>query len=176
VDDEGPRLRRSRTAAAAAFLLLVLTLALAWWTATDTVGGLPTTSTYGVWPRAGTQGLSIPVPGATFVLPSSVAVALPIIATLLILFVRVAARSWVHEPRSWRRDLWIALALVAASLALALAWPPVGTLGTRTYAMPDGGGTLTEQVAPGAGWWTALAALALLAAASWMARPARDKA
>lgn len=96
------------------------------------------------------------------------------IAPIPLIFVRVAAASWRHEPTSWRRDLWIAGALQFLALGSALAWPIEGPFwGGRTYILNNATGeTLTITANPGLGWWVAAVALLCTAWGIWLSRPA----
>lgn len=154
----------SRRLALVAFLLAVTSLLLPWWrVAWDAGAGAirddvhafrpepPLTTTWGPW-----------LTGAL------VAVA------VLLLFVRTAARSDVHEPPAWRRDLRVAAALLLLALLSGMLWPAAvpSFWGGRTYADNVTDGTrVTETTMPGLGWWVAVLALACVAGALLAARP-----
>ncbi len=90
----------------------------------------------------------------------------------LILFIRVAAKSWHHEPHLWRRDLWAAFGFGAAALVSVLWWPAEvpAFWGGRTYELVnDTSQHFTETALPGLGWWVALLATGLTAAAAVLA-------
>ncbi len=96
--------------------------------------------------------------------------ALVALATL-ILFIRVAAKSWFHEPAAWRRDLWAAFGFGVAALASTLAWPSEVPYfwGGRTYALVnDTAQSFTESALPGLGWWVALVAVLVVGPAAWL--------
>jgi hypothetical protein len=168
---DGPalRLRRAGLAAGGAFLLLATALLLPWWVVSARVLG-STTQAAAVYPLGSSQDL-------VFRWAQLATAALAGLAIVL-LFVRVASRAWVHEPRVWRRDLAIAAALVVLALASGMLWPRpdttdgLGFWGGRTYLLDNATGTQEEVVAtPGLGWWLAAVAAVLLAAAWWASRP-----
>jgi hypothetical protein len=160
-------MRADRAWAFVAFLLTATALLLPWWRLAyeaDGVGSVedfrtfrprePATTTWGPW--------------LTGVLAAAAAG---------LLFVRLAADSHEHEPASWRRDLVVACALLAAALLSCLLWPAdvPWFWGGRTYHDPAiEGPPTTETAMPGLGWWVAVAALAAAALASWKARRAAD--
>lgn len=161
--DAAKRLQASRRLAIAAFLLAVTSLLLAWWRVSWSTAGTtlrddvrlfrpedPLTTTWGPW----LTGALVLVAGG-------------------LLFVRLAARSDRHEPRSWRRDLGIAAALLAAALASCLLWPAdvPAFWGGRTYTADNVTTEVTEVAMPGLGWWVALVATGCLALSWWLARP-----
>ena len=169
--DEDAPVRTGRPLAIAAFLLAVTSALLAWWRVTwASAGGAirddvrlfrpeePLTTSWGPW-----------LTGAL------------VVAAVLLLFVRIAARSERHEPPSWRRDLGVAAGLLGAALASCLLWPAAipSFWGGRTLAnetITDGANATTETAMPGLGWWLALVAVLLLLAARWQARvPATQK-
>lgn len=89
-----------------------------------------------------------------------------------LLFLRLAARSWFHEPPVWRRDLAIAAGLAAAGVLLAIAWPEAVPhfWGGRTFEDEAAGARFTETAMPVLGWWCGVVA-ALSAAAAWWRAP-----
>lgn len=151
---------RSRPLAAAAFLLAATALLLPWWALELDDGQVrqrdavrpfrpepPLTTEWGPW----LSGLLAA-------------------AAVLVLFVRLAAASHLHEPDRWRRDLAVAAAFLGAAAAAALLWP-AGVpwfWGGRTHHDPDTGLSVTESAAPLLGWWLALVA-AVLALLAWTA-------
>jgi hypothetical protein len=157
----------SRRLAIAAFLLAGTSVLLAWWRVTWASGGSairddvrlfraeePLTTAWGPW-----------LTGAF------------VAAALLILFVRIAARSERYEPPVWRRDLLVAAGLLALALASCLLWPAEvpAFWGGRTYTADNVTTEVTETAMPGLGWWVAALATGL-AALSWrVARPATEK-
>lgn len=144
-----------------AFVVLATAFVLPWWTVTNTLAGVSTSQAV----RFGDADVAWPA--ATWVTAALLFAALPI------LFVRLAARSWIHEVDKWRRDLGIAAASAGAALASSWAWPREGLFwGSRTYPM-EGGDALQVAQAPGAGWWLAVCATLVLALAWW--RQGRDR-
>lgn len=85
------------------------------------------------------------------------------------LFVRVAGRSWHHEPTVWRRDLGVLAGVAGAALASTLLWPDPDNFtsfwGGTTYTNTTTGTSFTETVLPGLGWWCTALAFLLLAGA-----------
>jgi len=96
------------------------------------------------------------------------------------LFVRVAARSWYHEPAIWARDLWLLAVGAGAALASALLWPDTDNFkafwGGTTYSNATTGTWFTETVLPGLGWWCTAVAFLCLVAAAVLVRAAADDA
>lgn len=152
------RARRAAFLAGAAMLLQVTALFFDWWVATNHTYGF--TVGFGLW--SASEELRPHAQAGTLLLA---------IASIPLLFIRVAARSIEHEPPAWRRDVAIAAGLMAAALASCWLWPPdMPFWGSVTF--PSDGG-LEEQVVhgrPGLGWWTSLVALLL---AAWGLRLAR---
>jgi hypothetical protein len=92
---------------------------------------------------------------------------LPALLPLALLFIRIAAKSILHEPARWRRDVVIAAALMLLSLALAALWPhEVPFWGSIEYA--GAGQVLSGN--PGLGWWIGVLASALAAFAWFQGR------
>lgn len=91
-----------------------------------------------------------------------------------LLFVRIAARSDVHEPKTWRRDLAFGVGFVAASLVSASLWPASvpAFWGGRIYTAENVTTQVTETALPQLGWWLAGLALVCLGLAHWGSRPA----
>lgn len=163
VDDQAGR-SRSRRLAIVAFLLAATSLLLAWWRVTWSSGASvirddvrlfrpeePLTTSWGPW-----------LTGAL------------VAATLILLFVRIAARSEKYEPGIWRRDLLVATILLVVALASCLLWPAEvpSFWGGRTYEgnITDGE-PVTETAIPGLGWWLALLAVGSLLVARLLGRP-----
>lgn len=147
-----------------AFLLLITAAWLPWWVVTwkDEAGQVYDRVSVGLFQDGGAAAHQ----AATMV------TGVLLLGTIVLLFVRLAARSWVHEPTSWRRDITIALFLQAAALASALFWPQgvPSFWGGRTFGLEDAEGTFTETALPGLGWWLALLACLLQAVAVYGAR------
>lgn len=158
-------LRRSRRLAIVAFLLAATSVLLAWWRVTWSSGGPairddvrlfrpeePLTTSWGPW-----------LTGAL------------VAATLLLLFVRIAARSEKYEPGVWRRDLLVATVLLVAALASCLLWPAEvpSFWGGRTYTAENVTTTVDEMAMPGLGWWVALTTVVLLVLARWQSARAQ---
>lgn len=157
----------ARRLAAVAFLAAITALLLPWWSVTHTTGGLlareevaafrpepPLTTTWGPW----LSGILVGV-------------------AALLLFVRIAGRSDLYEPRVWRRDLLAGAFLLGAAAVSALTWPAdvPAFWGGRTLhnaTITDGANTTVEVALPGLGWWLVLLAALLLALAWRLARTA----
>lgn len=168
-------MRPDRVFAFVAFLLTVTALLLPWWRLTfeDDVGvqrydfyafrpEFPATTEWGPWMTG-----------------------LIAVGAALLLFVRLAADSHVHEPTVWRRDLAIAASLLALAVASCLLWPAAfpSFWGGRTYEGESQdlfGPSTTVTASPGLAWWLALVAMVLTGAAGWKAgrieRRAREEA
>ena len=146
-------------AARIGFLLLATSLLLPWWVVTNEVAD-GTAVSESLWTRgsevqAGWTWVTLALAGAA----------------LLLLFVRVAAGSWRHEPASWRRDLAIALLLALGALGSAWMWPrDLPFWGTLDFTLDDMRFVLVGR--PGIGWW--LAALASLLVAGELAQDLRQ--
>lgn len=95
-----------------------------------------------------------------------------VVLAALVLFVRVAARSWWYEPPKWRRDLWVVCGLGVAALASALFWPDTlpSFWGGRDLTNTTTGQTFTDRASPGMGWWLAALCAASCGGAAWLAR------
>lgn len=147
--------RADRVLAVLAFLLAVTALLLPWWRISWDDGTVvnrddafalrpepPLTTTWAPWVTGGLAAVAA-----------------------LVLFVRLAANSHEHEPGKWRRDLGVAAGLLLLAAASCLLWPasPPSFWGGRTYS--DGGVSVTETAMPALGWWLALVAGLLAAAA-----------
>lgn len=151
--------RPDRALALAAFLLAVTALLLPWWSLTwddGTVAVRDDVSAFRPEPPLTTSW----APWLTGALGALGALAL---------FVRLAANSHLHEPASWRRDLGVAAGLLLVAAASCLLWPAATASfwGGRTYT--DGGVAVVETARPGLGWWLAVVAGLLAAAAFWRA-------
>jgi hypothetical protein len=160
-------LRTDRALALAAFLLTVTALLLPWWRVTLDDGAFTTLFDFRPF---------LPQPPATTEWASWLTGILAAVAAFL-LFLRLAANSHIHEPRSWRRDLAVATGLLAAAVASCLLWPDIvpAFWGGRTYMDANTTGPPTRETAmPGLGWWLALVATLLAGLASWKARQMGD--
>ncbi len=156
-------MRADRALAVVAFLLVVTALLLPWWRVTLDDGSIAYRIDFRPFQpqEPWTTGWA---PWLTGILAA---------AAGLVLFVRLAASSHLHEPSSWRRDLIVAAVLLAAAVTSCLLWPEIvpSFWGGRTYVVENTTGPATTETAmPGLGWWLALVAAALLALASWNAR------
>jgi hypothetical protein len=152
--------RTDRALAFVAFLLLVTALLLPWWRVTLDDGTIASRYDFRAFQpdEPWTTGWA---PWVTGILAAAAAV---------LLFVRLAAGSHLHEPASWRRDLAVAAGLVAAAVVSCLFWPEAipSFWGGRTYHLANTTGPdTTETAMPGLGWWLALVATGQLALASW---------
>ena len=153
-------LRSDRALALAAFLLAVTALLLPWWSVTLDDGALSYRFDFRAF-RPDPPWTTEWAPWLTGLLGAAAA---------LLLFVRLAANSHVHEPASWRRDLVASAILLAAAVASALLWPDAvpAFWGGRAYHVENTTGPdTTETAMPGLGWWVAVAALVLTGLASW---------
>lgn len=161
-------MRTDRALAIVAFLLAVTALLLPWWRVTLDDGSI----TY----RFDFRAFQPQAPWTTEWAPWVTGILAG--AAAILLFVRLAANSHVHEPASWRRDLAVATALLAMAVASCLLWPQAipSFWGGRTYMDTNTTGPATTETAmPGLGWWLALVAAALLAFASWKSRQIREE-
>lgn len=160
-------MRPDRPLALAAFLLAATALLLPWWLVTLDDGAIAYRYEFRPF-RPAEPWTTDWAPWLTGLLAAS--------ATLL-LFVRLAANSHVHEPASWRRDLAISAGLLVAAVASTPLWPDAvpSFWGGRTYHHENvTGPDTTETAMPGLGWWVALVAAVLAALASWKARQVPD--
>jgi hypothetical protein len=159
---------KSRRWAIAAFLALVTSVLMPWWGVTWDDGQIPI--------RESVSLFRAEAPLTTSWGPTLAGVL--VAAAVALLFVRIAARSDIHEPVSWRRDLRIALGLAAAAVASALFWPSgvPSFWGGRTYADANATGpAIVETAAPMLGWWVAILAGLCLAVAFKLAHPTTPK-
>lgn len=91
---------------------------------------------------------------------------------LPVLVVRIAATSWQHEWRKWRRDLLAVASSQVVALASCLLWPiefPFWGLQERLSEFT--GTTYFVEGMPGLGWWLMGTAFGLVLLAWWMSRP-----
>ncbi|HLF16797.1 MAG TPA: hypothetical protein VI796_05135 [Candidatus Thermoplasmatota archaeon] len=156
-------LRRSRTLALLGFLLLATSLLLPWWVLSDHEGGRVTG-------RDAIHLLSRSVDVHRWAtLLTAVLAGVPV----LLLFVRLAAASHLHESASWRRDLGVAAGLAGAAVLSTLFWPATvpAFWGGWDYAYGDDPDAVTHETAlPGIGWFLAVAATGLVGWGAWTAR------
>ncbi len=160
-EDESPR--RDVALAVAALFLLLTAFWMPWWAITvEQDGETLDARGIGVFRDPGAVGHHVRTIG-TGVLAAVAAGAL---------FVRVAARSWVHEPSSWRRDLALAALITGVALVSATMWPTDVPRFWHAYTVEGG-----QQVRalPGLGWWLALAATLCATGAALVARSHSDK-
>ncbi len=153
-------MRRASFLAGMAMLLQITALFLTWWVATNQTFGA--SDGFGLWSRPpGDLNLkAVWVTDALAILP------------IPFLFVRLAARSIVHEPKAWRRDLGVATALMIGALASAWFWPlDTPFWGTKTFGAADGVDAQVIEAHPGLGWWVGAAAAAAAAWSLWLGRP-----
>lgn len=173
IQEARDRLRRSRTVAWIGWLALLTAAWLPWWSVTV----------------RRSDGVELGTAVHLFLSEDlvrggmTVLTGILVAAAALVVFVRLAGSSWRHEPPAWRRDLWVAAAVVAAALLSAFFWP-AATQGPAEgpdffdrYTIEGGNDVPGQEVRalPGLGWWLAVAAAATLAAAAWVARPPRDR-
>jgi hypothetical protein len=171
-DDDAPAppgARSSARWAIATFLVgtTLLAIPFSWWRVTYTVENLEGADVADTRLWSGAEPMAHP--WATILTGCLLA------AAMLLLFVRLAARSFRLEPAAWRRDVAVATLLLVATLASTLLWPAdVPTFwGGRTYTIDDPGwtgGAVTEVAMPVWGWWFAVVATACAAVAWWKAR------
>lgn len=157
MDDEPegtPPLRSANRLAVAAFLLAATSLLLPWWALQASLGGV----TGELVPAIGLWG-----PNPEVAEPAMVWLTVGLLAAaLLLLFVRVAAASWRHEPAAFRRDLLIAGALLGLACASVWFWPVEFPFwGTRAYTDNITGDPTNVIGSPAFGWWLAAIAAAL---------------
>jgi hypothetical protein len=156
--------RRAAFLAGIAMILQITALFLAWWVINYRDG-----SSSLVYGSAGLFGADGGVANPAAVWATTVLAVVPV----PILFVRVAAASWKHEPQAWRGSLLACGVLMFAALASALAWPRDLPFfwGGRDYVDIQTGLAYSITANPGLGWWLSLAALLAVALAWWMSRP-----
>jgi hypothetical protein len=151
--------RSDRALALAAFLLAVTAILLPWWRIAWDDGNVVV--------REDVSALRPEPPLTTTWAPYLTGILCAVAA--LGLFVRLAANSHLHEPRSWRRDLGADAGLLLLAAASCLLWSAStpSFWGGRTYS--DGGVTVVETAMPGLGWWLCVLAGVLAALAFWQA-------
>lgn len=151
-EDAPPELRQARGWAICAFLAWLTAFWLDWWqvryqdaagNAYDQSGVGPfrfddvIASDWGPWLAGGLLSLAC-----------------------LVLFVRIAGRSWLYEPASWNRDLLLASVLVAVAAVSAAFWhtsDPLWDGFWQTTRLNTNGTALVGEVVtrPALGWWLA---------------------
>lgn len=151
--------RADRVLAVLAFLLTVTALLLPWWRVTWDDGTVET--------RDDVFAFRPEEPLTTWWAPHLTGAMAGLAA--LGLFVRLAADSHTHEPRTWRRDLGIQAGTLLLAAASCLLWPAAvrSFWGGRNYE--DGGIEVVETAMPGLGWWLAVLAGLLGLVAFWKA-------
>src|SRR5437773_915574 len=102
------RVRRAAALVVLATILQVTGLFLGWWVIT--YRDAASSQVYG---SAGLFGAGGGIAGPATVWATTVLA----IAPIPVLFIRVAAASWKHEPAIWRRDLAACLAIIFLGLA-----------------------------------------------------------
>jgi amino acid transporter len=143
-----------------AFILLVTSILLPWWTVRVEQGGEQSDRVdLQLWD-------SHVIARESLMRAALVAVGVAV----LMLFVRVAAASWKHEPDKWRRDLAIVLGLATVAVILPFFWPTGMPDFWNTIHARVGEDKVVETARPGLGWWTCLLAVVLLGAARLAAR------
>lgn len=93
---------------------------------------------------------------------------------LLVLFIRLAARSWLHEPGQWLRDLVVVTSLLIAALLSTWGWPAGESVapsfwGGVEFTHNQTGDSFSVQATPGLGWWTAAVAVVCMGMSMWRA-------
>ncbi len=161
---------RARHFAEAAFVAILLSLPFAWWVVThgaEDMGIIHTKHAVNLFENA--------EPIAKW--PQTAVTGALVVGAAILLFFRLAAGSLRFEPSAWRRDIWIAAALLGAALASAWTWPDVilQFWGTHEYGPIAGasGPINVETARPGVGWWLAALGLVLVVASEWESRRLR---
>ncbi len=152
-----------RNLAFAALLLVITTFWLPFWVVRLQDEGGVTTSAFKLFaPFA---------PVTTSWAPVASGVLLVLVGLALV--VRLAARSWYHEPAAWRATLAGSAVASLLSVLLLLAWPNSvpSAWGRRSLQDADGTVIATETTMPGLAWYLALVAAVLLGGAWWLTRP-----
>lgn len=155
--------RTDRNLAFAALLLVATSFWLPWWVVRLEDGAGTTTSAF---------RLFRPYDPVTTAWAPHVAGALLVVVALA-LFVRLAGRSWYHEPAAWLRSLQGATVALGAALVSLVFWPASipHAFGRRTLRDNQTMEVVaTETALPGLGWWLTLAAAVCLGVAWWWAR------
>lgn len=95
-----------------------------------------------------------------------------LVITGLVLFVRLAGRSWYHEPAVWIGSLWAGMGALIVAAATVMFWPASIPLAIGRRTLRDEGGAVvaTETAMPGLAWWLVVGAAACLAVAAWWSR------
>ncbi|MEK6985486.1 MAG: hypothetical protein AABX89_03775 [Candidatus Thermoplasmatota archaeon] len=159
-----PPLRRANRFAIAAFLAAVTSLLLPWWGLTASLGDV-----------SGELVPAVRLWGGNPEVAHSWAVWLStglVVVAALLLFVRVAAASWRHEPARFRRDAALAAVLLAASCAAAWLWPVEFPFwGMRTYTDNVTGDPSVVTGSPLLGWGMAVVAACLAVASRFGTKP-----
>lgn len=171
-EDASDGLRHSRGWAIAALLLLLTSVWLPWWLVRfqDAFGGTVDEAATSLW-RPGQFSHA----WGPWVSGFLIAVA------ALVLFVRVAGKSWLHEPREWRRDIGVAALATGAALVLAGTWPKTaeavigGFWSNVDFTVNGTKDSFVVATLPGLGWWSAVLAAVCLSAAWWVCRDTTGK-
>lgn len=151
--------RTDRNLAFAALLLLLTAFWLPFWVVRLDDGAGVTTSSFPVFRpfEPVTTTWAPHLTGAVLVI------------TGLVLFVRLAGRSWYHEPAVWVRSLWAGVGSLVVAAATVMFWPasiPLA-IGRRTLRDDEGMVVATETAMPGLAWWLVIAAAVCLGVAAW---------
>lgn len=153
-----------RSLVAVALMCLVSAFWLPWWVVryADASGAVYETIAPRLFASAPPYSTTV-APNVTGVLVAVVAIAL---------FVRLAGRSWYHEPAAWLRTLIGGAVALLLCLIGSVFWPAeVPTFwGKHTYELTESGDVFTETALPGLAWWLVLVAIAALAGAWWVSR------
>lgn len=156
-------MRRANLLAGLAFLLAVTALLLPWWSLTASLGGASGELVPPVRPWGGdgevTHGWAVWLSTGLVALAA------------VLLFVRLAAASWRHEPAAFRRHVATASGLLLEACALAWLWPlEFPFWGGRTYTDNVTSEPTLVAGMPALGWWLAVAAALGCGAAAWLSR------
>lgn len=161
VEDAPDHLRRSRDLAVAAMLAVLTAAWLPWWVLEQASGGT-TSSRFAVNLFARSE--------VTTFMP--IVTGIIVVLAALLLFVRIAGRSIIYEPDTWRRDLVVVGGAWGLALLSVIVWPlrEFGFWGGRRLGNETVQVVVEQTWMPGLGFWLGIIALVLVAVAAWFAR------
>ncbi len=164
IEDAPPELRQSRDLAIAGLLALITAAWLPWWQLTFRTGGVGTIS--GRIPVK----LFGPVDDVTTIMPHVTGGLLVVVAAWI--FVRIAGRSILYEPDTWRRDTVLQAALAVIAVASVGAWPAAefGFWGGRSLGNETVQVIVEQTYGPVVGFWLAALGAMLMMAAAWRSK------
>ncbi len=163
---EEPGLRRANWFALLAFVLAATSLITPWWGLNATLDGVSGDLVEPVWlwdqtgevARVWAQWLTIAL----------------LALAILVLFFRVAASSWRHEPARFRRDMGRSTLVLLAACASCWLWPVEFPFwGSRSYVDNVTGNPSLVSGAPHVGWEIAVVAMLAAAVAWWLSKPGK---